>query len=258
MSSTRVLKAMGAALAMMELEVRRLRHDYVEVITRVIQPLFWLLIFGPIVARARAIPTNGVPYMLYLTPGVMVQSITFVSIFYGLNMVWEGESGILKRLLTTPIPRSSIVLGRASAASVRAFAQMVIVLLVAEAVGVRLRLTPITVLLSIIDVYLLSLGMASLSIFIATFMKTRERFMGIGQAITMPLWFASSAIYPLSIMPRPLRLIAYGNPLTYGVGALRGLLVFGSLGIARDIAVLAAFDALMITLAAVNFRRIIE
>ena len=57
--------------------------------------------------------------------------------------------------------------------------------------------------------------------------KTRDRFMGIGQMITMPLFFASNAIYPISLMPDWLKYIAYGNPLTYAVDALRGLMVTG-------------------------------
>lgn len=251
-------KAINVALTMMELEARRLRHDYIEVITRSIQPLFWLLVFGPIMARARAIPTNGIPYLAYLTPGVMIQSITFISIFYGLNIIWEGESGILKRLLTTPIPRYSIVIGRSSAASIRALAQMLVVLLAAEAIRVRLFINVITVLLSVAVIYVLSLGLASLSIFIASFMKTRERFMGLGQAITMPLWFASNAIYPISIMPEPLKLVALGNPLTYAVDALRKLLILNDPDIESDITALLLFLIITVVLASINFRRIIE
>lgn len=254
----RVRRAFSVAFTMMELEARRLRHDYTEIITRSIQPLLWLLVFGPIMAKARAIPTGGIPYLAYLTPGVMVQSITFISIFYGLNMIWEGESGILKRLLTTPIPRYSIVIGRASAASIRALAQMFVVLLAAETIRVRLFINAITITLSIVIVYALSLGLASLSIFIASFMKTRERFMGIGQAITMPLWFASNAIYPTGIMPTPLRLIALGNPLTYGVDALRKLLILNDPNIMTDVVALTTFITVMVTLASLNFRRIIE
>ncbi|MEL9990059.1 MAG: ABC transporter permease [Thermoproteus sp.] len=251
-------RAIEVTLAMMELETRRLRHDYTEVITRSVQPLLWLLVFGPIMARTRAIPTGGIPYMAYLAPGVMVQSITFISIFYGLNIIWEGESGILKRLLTTPIPRLSIVVGRASAAFIRALAQMAVVMLISELVGVALSINMITIILSMFIVYILSLGLASLSIFIATFMKTRERFMGIGQAITMPLWFASNAIYPTAIMPTPLRLIAMGNPLTYGVDALRRLLVFNELDIEADVVALVFFAVVVMVLASLNFRRVIQ
>jgi len=62
---------------------------------------------------------------------------------------------------------------------------------------------------------------------LASLMRTRERFMGIGQVLTMPLFFASSAIYPISIMPKWLQVVAVINPLSYVVEILRGILVTG-------------------------------
>uniref|UniRef100_UPI0012E793C1 ABC transporter permease n=1 Tax=Caldivirga sp. MU80 TaxID=1650354 RepID=UPI0012E793C1 len=112
-----------AVLAFVELEARRIKYNMTEVITRAVQPILWLVVFGPIMARVRALPTGGIPYVAFITPGVILQSITFVSIFYGLTIVWERESGILKKLLTTPAPRIAIVLGRSSASIIRAFMQ---------------------------------------------------------------------------------------------------------------------------------------
>ncbi|MEM0464841.1 MAG: ABC transporter permease [Pyrobaculum sp.] len=254
----KIPRALLVAAAMMELEARRLRHEHTEVVTRAVQPLLWLLVFGPIMANTRAIPTGGVPYMEFLTPGVVVQSVTFVSIFYGLNIVWEGESGILKRLLSLPIPRFSIVVGRASAAFIRALVQFVVVSTVAAAAGVRLSIDAASLAVSVASIYLLSLGLASLSIFIAAFMKTRERFMGIGQAITMPLWFSSNAIYPTAVMPDVFKIVALANPLTYGVDALRKVLIFHSFDAWLDLAALGVFAAATATLASLNFRRVIQ
>jgi ABC-2 type transport system permease protein len=90
-------------------------------------------------------------------------------------------------------------------------------------------------------VILLAGSFASLSMIIAALAKTRERFMGIGQVLTMPLFFTSDALYPISVMPIWLQVISYGNPLSYGVNALRSFLLTGNLnGIWLDFIVLIA------------------
>ena len=96
---------------MIELELRRLKHDRTELYSRAIQPILWIAVYGPIMSGVRAIPTGGIPYTDYITPGILIQSTTFVSIFYGLTIVWERESGILKKLLVTPVSRYATVIG---------------------------------------------------------------------------------------------------------------------------------------------------
>ena len=100
------------------------------------------------------------------------------------------------------------------------------------------------------------LGAIAFSVFsliIACVVKSRERFMGIGQLLTMPLFFASNAIYPISIMPGWLKVIAHINPLTYQVDALRALMIQGGesvFGLGLDFAVLGATVTLLVTLCA--------
>ena len=83
--------------------------------------------------------------------------------------------------------------------------------------------------------------------------------MGIGQAITIPLFFASSAIYPLSLMPEWLRVFALGNPLTYVVDALRAIILPGyAANLLLDLAALLTATALFMTLASLAIKRLIE
>ncbi|KUO86023.1 MAG: multidrug ABC transporter permease [Caldivirga sp. CIS_19] len=248
-----------AVLAFVELEARRIKYNMTEVITRAVQPILWLVVFGPIMARVRALPTGGIPYVAFITPGVILQPITFVSIFYGLTIVWERESGILKKLLTTPAPRIAIVLGRSSASIIRAFMQLLIITPIALLMGVRIVPNPLYIILAIIAMAITAIGFSAFSVWIATFMKTRERFMGLGQAITMPLFFASNSIYPISIMPPIFREIALGNPLTYSVDALRKVLIIGTTnGLITDITALVIFMSIFTVLASIQIRRIIE
>jgi len=244
---------------MIELELRRLRHDRMELWTRAVQPILWIAIYGTIMGNVRGIDTGGLKYQDYITPGVLIQSTTFVSIFYGLTIVWERESGILKRLLVSPVSRSATVIGRSMAAGVRAIFQGLIIIPIALVIGVRFVPNPLFLLGAFLVIFFAAGGFAAISIFIASFFKTRERFMGIGQAITFPLFFTSSALYPLSMMPHVLKEIALVNPVSYVVDAVRGLMISGDLsGLPIDLLAIAVFLVVMFTVASVSFKRIIE
>jgi len=246
-------------LVMLELELRRLKHDRTELYTRSVQPILWIVIYGPIMSQIRAIPTEGIPYTDFITPGVLIQSTTFVSIFYGLTIVWERDSGILKKLLVTPASRYATVIGRSMASGVRAIFQVLIIIPVALLIGVRFLPNPLYFALALLIIFFSSGGFAAISILIASLMKTRERFMGIGQAIIMPLFFASNALYPLKMMPPILQEFALFNPLSYVVDAVRSLMISGDLtSLLLDVGAIALFDAIMFTIASVSFKKIIE
>jgi ABC-2 type transport system permease protein len=106
--------------------------------------------------------------------------------------------------------------------------------------------------LVVVTVMLGSAIFATFSLIAACLVKTRERFMGIGQVLTMPLFFASNAIYPLAMMPPWLRSIAAANPLTYQVDALRALMIEGgssAFGLGVDYGVQIAVLALLTLIA---------
>ena len=146
-------------------------------------------------------------------------------IFYGIQIIWERDAGVLTKLLVTPTPRSALVSGKAFAAGLRALVQAFAVLVVAALLGVGLTANPLKLAGVAVIVVLGAAFFACLSVTIAGLVLKRERLMGIGQAITMPLFFASNALYPVDVMPTWLRVVSYGNPLTYEVAALRGLLI---------------------------------
>lgn len=220
-------------------ELQRLRHDRSELFTRAVQPILWLVIFGKTFSRIRAIPTGKVPYLDYLAPGIIAQSALFIAIFYGIQIIWERDAGVLTKLLVTPTPRSALVAGKAFAAGIRAVAQAVVVVIVAALLGVSMTWNPLRLLGVVVIVVLGAAFFSCLSVTIAGLVLRRERLMGIGQAITMPLFFASNALYPVSLMPRWLQVISHGNPLSYEVEALRGLLLGLSADYLLDFGVLA-------------------
>ncbi len=207
------------------LELQKLRHDQTELVTRIVQPALWLIIFGTTFSQLRVIPTGGVPYLDFLAPGILAQSALFIAIFYGIQIIWERDAGVLAKLLVTPTPRVALVAGKAFAAGVRASVQGVIVLVLALILGVSLTPNPLRILGAFVALVLGTAFFCCLSLTIAGLVLNRDRLMGIGQAITMPLFFASNALYPIALMPEGVRWLAHINPLSYEVDALRGLLI---------------------------------
>jgi ABC-2 type transport system permease protein len=219
---TRVLEG---TLAMAQAELRKLRHDQIDIVTRSVQPLLWLFLFGSVVGSAHLIEIGRLEYRAYLAPGVMAQAAMFIAIFFGLAIIWERDVGQLQRLLATPLSRASIVLGKAAGACVRALVQALLLLAVLAIAGIGVRWTPVSVIGTLTMLMLGTAAFACMSMLLAAAVRERERFMGIGQLIMMPLFFASSALYPLEVMPAWLRALARVNPLTYEVQGLRQMLV---------------------------------
>ncbi|MGA3245140.1 MAG: ABC transporter permease [Bacteroidota bacterium] len=231
------------------LEIRKLRHDSTELITRAVQPALWLLVFGEVFTQVRAIPTGNLRYIDFMAPGILAQSVLFIAIFYGIAIIWERDLGIIHKLLVSPTPRSALVLGKALSAGVRGLAQAVIVYILALLLGVQLNWHPLALLGVLVIVVLGSALFSTFSLIIACLVKTRERFMGVGQILTMPLFFASNAIYPVAIMPGWLRVVAHVNPLTYEVDALRTLMLSSGtseFGLPLDFVVLFAITGVLV------------
>lgn len=212
-------------IALWVAELQRLRHDRTELYTRAVQPALWLIFFGATFSQIRGIPTGDVPYLDYLMPGILTQSVLFISIFYGITIVWERDAGALSKLLVTPTPRTAIVAGKAFAASARAITQAVIVVVISVLMGVAVTANPLELLGALVVVTLSAVCFSCLSIALAGILLKRERLMGLGQAISLPLFFASNALYPVSLMPTWLQWVSKFNPLTYQVNALRNLLL---------------------------------
>lgn len=237
-------------------ELQRLRHDRSELLTRAIQPILWLVVFGETFSRIRAIPTGNVPYLDYLAPGIIGQSALFIAIFYGIQIIWERDAGVLTKLLVTPTPRAALVSGKAFAAGIRAVSQAVVVVVVAALLGVGLTWNPLRLLGVIVVVVLGAAFFSCLSVSIAGIVLRRDRLMGIGQAITMPLFFASNALYPVSVMPAWLRVLSRANPLSYEIAALRGLLIGQPTNLLLDFGVLVGAAILGIVTASALLGRL--
>jgi len=245
--------------ALAEIEAIKLFRDPTELISRAIQPILWLCIFGEALGKTHAIPTGSYTYLQFITPGILTQSVVFISIFYGLNIIWERDLGLLQKLLVTPTPRLALVWGKMISSGIRGISQAIIVFIIALLLRIHLIVNIFSVI-GVIFIIVLGAGFfTGLSMIIASIVKTRERFMGIGQVITLPLFFASNAIYPISIMPKWLQIIASINPLSYMVDALRALLVSNDLSsLPRDIGILTAMVLLISCLSTYMYPKVVS
>lgn len=253
-----ILNFVQKTLVIAELEARKLRHDPTELVTRAVQPALWMLVFGQVFSRTRAIPTGDLRYIDFMAPGILAQSVLFIAIFSGITVIWERDMGIVHKFLVTPIPRTALVMGKALSAGVRALSQAVFIYILALLLGVRVDWNPLALIGVLIVVILGAAIFSTFSLIIACMVKTRERFMGIGQLMTMPLFFASNAIYPIEIMPDWLKILARINPLSYEVDLLRALMLNqpSSGGLVLDFAVLLLVSTGLILIAARLYPRV--
>lgn len=248
-------------LALVRYDARKIRHDPTDLFTRAVQPALWLVVFGEVFARTNLVATSGLSYVAFLAPGVLAQSVMFISIFYGIQTIWERDLGIVYKFLASPTPRTMLVLGKGLAGSIRGLSQALVVVLLAFALGVRLNVSLSALLGVLVVILLTAILFVSFSTIVAALVKTQDRFMGIGQLLTMPLFFASSAIYPVSLMPGWLQPVAYGNPLTYSVDALRATMVVGGHGMFPfwvDLGLLTGVAALLVLVGAWLYPRMAQ
>jgi ABC-2 type transport system permease protein len=234
-------------------ELRKLRHDPTELLSRAIQPALWLLLFGQVMAHVRGLSSGTTRYLDFMAPGILAQSVLFVAIFYGISSIWERDLGIVHRYLASPAPRAALVLGKALSAGVRSLSQAVVVYALALVLGIHLSFAPLHVAAVILFISLGAALFCMFSLIMACLVRTRERFMGIGQALTMPIFFASNAIYPISLMPTWLQTISRLNPLTYEVDGLRAFMLSNGtskIGVSLDSAVLIMVLMVLLTIAA--------
>ena len=244
--------------AVSDAEFRKLRHDPLELFTRAAQPVLWLVIFGKVMGQIRGLNVAGSSYIDFLAPGVLAQSMLFGAIFYGISAVWERDLGIVHRYLVSPASRLALVMGKQVSAGIRGLSQAIFIYLIAIAMGVAIDFRIEKICGVIVFIVIGAALFSTLSLIIACIVRTRERLMGIGQLLTMPIFFASNAIYPIDLMPWWLKGIARMNPLTYEVDGLRMLMLRStepSFRLLTDFVVLAVTTVVLLLIASRLYKR---
>jgi len=240
-------------------EVKRYLRDRVRIISSFFQPLLWLVIFGTGFRVSAQI--GGLNYQEYIFPGIIGQALLFTSMFMGISVIWDKEFGFMKEILVAPISRVSIFLGKMIGDSTDALIQGTIVFFLGIMLGIKID--PITFLACIPVMLLITFGLVSIGLTIASFMGSLESFGAIQSFINLPLFFLSGALFPVTGpgVPEWLQTISKLNPLTYGVDALRTITLGDTWQplqlqpLYANLAIVGAFDVIMIIIGTWAFTR---
>ena len=242
-------------------EVKRYIRDRTRIVSSFVQPLLWLAIFGSGIRFASQQIGSLTPQQ-FIFPGIIGQTLLFTSMFMGISVIWDREFGFLKEILVAPISHFSVFLGKMLGDSTDAVIQGIIVFVLGLLFGVPLNI--ITFLEALPIMILVTFGLVSIGLTVASFMESLESFGVIQSFINLPLFFLSGAIFPIGGpgIPSWLQVASTFNPLTYGVDALRVIILGNSwqtLSIARpfyvDLLVIIGFDLAMIVIGTYSFRR---
>lgn len=202
---------------MIKRQLKRYWRSKPRLIGSLAQPLLFLFAlgygFGPIFAMA-----GEGNYMQFLSPGIIVMSVLFTSMFNGIEVIFDRQFGFLKETLVAPVSRTTIMLGKALGGAIVAVIQGIIIFLITLLVGFTPSLVGIPI--ALLFIMIIGLLFTSLGIMVASRMTDMHAFPLIINFIIMPLFFLSGALFPIE----GLKLVPYFNPLTYGVDAFRGAL----------------------------------
>lgn len=186
-----------------------------------IQPLMWLIIFGQLFGRF----VQSDNYIDFMVPGILIMTVLFGSSWSGVSLLREISAGTVDKMLVSPVSRVAIVLSRVLHSAVQVIAQAFVMLLVAWAMGSTITTNVGCLLLGMLVVFLLGIGFAAISNGFAITLQREEPLVMIGNLMTLPLMFFSSALVPKAFMPAWIQYVSVINPITYAVEAVRGVLV---------------------------------
>ncbi len=269
-----VTRAVIAILTLWQRDLLRFWRDRTRIAGGMAQPLLFLAIFGaglsPWMGRLGG-NTVGPDYLQFLYPGIIGMSVLFSAIFSAVSVVWDREFGFLKELLVAPVPRWSLVVGKALGGSSTSMLQGSLLLVLAPLIGVDLSLGTILLLIPIL--FVLAFSLSSIGLVLAARMRSTEGFGLVMNFLVTPLLFLSGALYPLNNLPTWLLVLTRIDPVTYGIDAIRRV-VLASAGVPRpiidtlgvslfgyplnpwiDTAIVLALGCLLIAIAARQFAR---
>lgn len=234
-------------------EIVRFYRQRSRVLGVILSPLvFWLVIGSGFGTSFRSGSSGGGQhYLEYFYPGALILIVLFTSIFTMMSVIEDRKEGFLLSVLVAPISRSAIVLAKVLGGTTLAAMQGLIFLVFAPAVGAHIGLAQFGII--VLVTVLVSFCLTALGFAVAWKMESAQGFHAIVNLFLIPLWLLSGALFPIAGASGWIRLLMRGNPLTYGVEALRTALFPAMTGsvfpLGRSIAVLAAFSAFAFTAA---------
>jgi len=240
-------------------EVKRYLRDRTRIVSSFFQPLLWLVVFGLGLGSIVRVSVPGLSYQQLIFPGIIAQTLLFTAMFMGISVIWDRDFGFLKEVLVAPVSRFTLFLGKMVGDSTDALIQGIIVFALGLVLGIGVD--PIAFLAALPVMLLITFGLVSIGLTIASFMGSLESFGAIQSFINLPLFFLSGALFPIPNLPDWLQVAAKVNPLSYGVDALKTIILGGAWQPLQlqplyvDLAVVGVFDLVMIVVGTWAFTR---
>lgn len=245
-------------------DVLRFWHDRMRLIGAITFPLLFLFVFGSGLSARMGVLGPGIDFTKFIFPGIIGMTVLMSSFMSGVSVVWDREFGFLKEVLVAPISRAAVTAGKALGSATVALLQGIVILLFAPLIGVSLSVGTVLALLPLM--FLLAVSLGSLGVLLATRIRSMEAFQATMQMLMFPMVFLSGAFFPVQGLPVWMNVLVKINPATYGITPIRQLILrdapdvsyslnlFGhTLSIWNEVAILAAFGAVVILLAVWSF-----
>lgn len=233
-------------------EVKVFLRERSRIVSSIINPIIWLIAFGG--GLGASISFGGADYQTFIFPGVLMLTILFTSIFFGLYIVWDKRLDFFKEVMVAPLSRITLFTGKMAGGCTDSLLQGAFLIVL----GIFFNIKYTAYSLAVVILFLLFLAAAttSLGLAIGAQMTSFEGFGLIQSFVVMPLFFLSGALYPLENLPTWLQVVTRANPLTYIVDGMRGaLLGLNHFPIELDLGVAFMFMLLMILAGTVSFMR---
>lgn len=243
-------------------EFKVFQRETSRVVASIASPLLWMVLFGAgLGSRVDLGLGKDINYTTFIFPGVLVMSVLFGTMFYGLYIVWDKKLDFLKEVLAAPVSRSSVFLGKVLGGTTDPMVQSVIMLTLG-AILLRLidpafeGIDPLGAIFVLPVVFVVAVAIAALGLGIGSMFESFEGFQVVGSFVSFPLFFLSGALYPLDGLPAYLQVLTTVNPMTYAVDLIRTLLLgVGQIPIVTSVAVLLAFAGSMLAFGTFMFQR---
>lgn len=223
---------MGDVISIYTKEMKDFAKDKSMIFMTIMQPLIWLLLMGSgmggltdNMGYAADILDGAPDYLTFLTPGIMIMTALYGGLYGGVTLLSDIRFGYINRLLSSPISRASIIMGKILATVVQTGMQVIFVILFSLLLGVRYQSGILGVFIILLITSFFCIIMAAISLILSTIFKTHNAIYSLVSFITLPLMFTSNAMFPNNSMPKWLNAITYVNPITYAVKPIRTLLV---------------------------------
>jgi ABC-2 type transport system permease protein len=227
-----------------------------RMIGAIAMPVFMLVFLG---LGFRRVEFPGLPpeigYLQYLVPGIVGMTLLFTGAFTGMSVLMDRQFGFLKEVMVTPVSRVSIVLGRIAGGASTSIIQALMMLFLSVFLGFALPSLPM-IAASAVIMLLISVIFICIGLILSSFMKDIHGFNTITNFIIFPIFLLSGALFPVQNLPVAIQVFAYLDPLTYGVDALRGVLIgYAAFNIWLDLAVLLLTSAALVFASGYCFRK---